>query len=364
MHASKMALIEEPRTVQIRDIRVVVVGCGYWGKNHVRNYAEIGALAGLVDRNEGVVRELISKYGGRALTFEQALEDPDIHAFAFALPPSENHALAMRALQAGKHVFAEKPISLEVKLAEELCAAAEHFDRRLMVGHILQYHPAFVKLKEIVREGQLGQLRYITSNRLDLGRVRREEDVLWALAPHDVSMILSLIGTEPEKVEAVAGAFLDPSIADVATTYLSFPGGEQAHAFVSWLHPFKEQKLVIVGSEGMAVFDDGQPWERKLLLYRHKIVWKDNIPVASKAEGTPVSVEQKEPLREECLHFLNCVRTGACPRTDGREGVRVLRVLHRASHAMQAGRALGIPAGSQSYAQVARQYPGVKIAQT
>jgi predicted dehydrogenase/acetyltransferase-like isoleucine patch superfamily enzyme len=369
MHGNKTAPKQGRGAEQIRDIRVAVVGCGYWGKNHVRNYAEIGALEALVDHHEGVVSDLIAKHGGRALTFEQALDDPRIDAFVFALPPSQNHALGLRALQAGKHVFVEKPISLEVKLAEELCIAAERFDRRLMVGHILQYHPAFLKLKEIVREGQLGQLRYITSNRLNLGRIRREEDVFWALAPHDISMILSLIGTEPEKVEAVGGYYLHPSIADVTTTHLSFPSGEQAHIFVSWLHPFKEQKLTIVGSEGMAVFDDGEPWERKLLLYPHKLEWRDNIPVPTKAEAIPVAVEQKEPLREECLHFLNCVRTGARPRTDGREGVSVLSVLERASDALRAGRgpATAPKNNATQTAQpthaprVAKDYPGVHI---
>lgn len=349
-----------------RDIRVAVVGCGYWGKNHVRNYAEIGALEALIDRDETVVGDLRAKHGGRALTFDEALDDPAIDAFAFAMPPSQNHAMGLRALQAGKHVFIEKPISLEVKNATELCAAAERFDRRLMVGHILQYHPAFLKLKELVREGRLGQLRYIYSSRLNLGRIRREEDVFWALAPHDISMILSLIGTEPERVEAVGGYHLHPTIADVTTTHLTFPGGEQAHIFVSWLHPYKEQKLAIVGSEAMAVFDDGEPWERKLLLYPHRVEWKDNVPVPSKAEAIPVEVERKEPLKEECLHFLDCVRTGARPRTDGREGLRVLRVLERASDALRAGRAPGASAPQVSPAppaspRVAKPYPGVTI---
>jgi UDP-2-acetamido-3-amino-2,3-dideoxy-glucuronate N-acetyltransferase len=350
------------------DIRVAVIGCGYWGKNHVRNYAEIGALEALVDRNEGLVRDLIAKHGGRALTFEQALADPDIDAFAFAMPPSQNHAMGLRALEAGKHVFIEKPISLEVKKAEELCATAERLDRRLMVGHILQYHPAFLKLKELVREGRLGQLRYVTSTRLNLGRIRREEDVFWALAPHDISMILSLIGTEPSKVEAVGGYHLHPTIADVTTTHLSFPGGEQAHIFVSWLHPYKEQKIAIVGSEAMAVFDDGEPWERKLVLYPHRLEWKNNIPVPTRAAAVPVDVDQEEPLRQECLHFLNCVRTGARPRTDGREGLRVLRVLDRASHALLAGKAAAADQSqSASLPRPARPprvtcgYPGVSI---
>jgi UDP-2-acetamido-3-amino-2,3-dideoxy-glucuronate N-acetyltransferase len=324
-----------------RDIRVAVVGCGQWGRNHVRNYAEIGALEGLVDHHPDVVDDLVARHGGRAMTFEQALADRNVDALAFALPPSQNHALGLRALEAGKHVFLEKPLALEVRQAEELCAAAERLDRRLMVGHILQYHPAFLKLRDLVHQGRLGRLCYITSSRLNLGRIKREEDAFWALAPHDISMILSLVGREPEGIEAVGGYHLHPTIADVTTTHMRFAGGAQAHVFVSWLHPFKEQKLTIVGSEAMAVFDDGEPWERKLLLYPHRVEWQGDLPVPARADPVPVAVEPKEPLREECLHFLECIRTGARPRTDGREGVRVLRVLERASVALRVSRDAG-----------------------
>jgi UDP-2-acetamido-3-amino-2,3-dideoxy-glucuronate N-acetyltransferase len=351
------------------DIRVAVVGCGYWGKNHVRNYAELGALEALVDHDQELVRGLITKHGGRALTFEQALADPKIHAIALATPPSAHFPLAKRAMEAGKHVFVEKPLSLEVKQAEELCVIAEKLDRRLMVGHILQYHPVFLKVKEIVREGRLGRLNYIYSSRLNLGKIRREEDILWSLAPHDISMILSLIGTEPQKVEAVGGYYLHQSIADVTTTHLTFPGGEQAHIFVSWLHPFKEQKLVLVGSEGMAVFDDGEPWERKLLLYPHKVEWRDNAPVPTKADPIEVEVEHKEPLKQQCLHFLDCVRAGARPRTDGREGLRVLNVLASASEALELGKVNPISPPLQNgevsvHPRVAKDYPGVTIHET
>jgi UDP-2-acetamido-3-amino-2,3-dideoxy-glucuronate N-acetyltransferase len=350
---------------QAQDVRVAVVGCGYWGKNHVRNYAEIGALEALVDHHEDTVRELIAKHGGRALSFEQVLADPKIDAVVFALPPSQNRAMGVRALEAGKHVFVEKPIALSPVDAEALCAAADRFDRRLMVGHILQYHPAFIKLKELVGQGRLGQLRYITSNRLNFGRIAREEDAFWALAPHDISMILSLVGTDPQKVGAVGGYHLQRSIADVTTTHLSFPGGEQAHIFVSWLHPFKEHRLAIVGSEAMAVFDDGEGWDRKLLLYPHKVEWRDNAPISTKAEPIIIEVEQKEPLKEECLHFLSCVRTGSRPRTDGREGVRVLKVLERASEVLREGgdnAARGNPgAGTGHAATPAGNHPAAQI---
>src|SRR6516165_261789 len=203
-----------------------------------------------------------------------------------------------------------------------------------MIGHLLQYHPGFIKLRELVSEGMLGRLEYISSSRLNLGKVRREEDILWSFAPHDLSMILSLVGQEPSQVTAQGGYFLHKTIADVTTTLLAFPGGEQAHVFVSWLHPYKELKLVVIGDRGMAVFDDGQPWSRKLLLYRHLIEWREAVPVPQRAEADPVPLEQGEPLKLECQHFLDCIATGSKPRTDGREGLRVLRILARATEAL------------------------------
>jgi UDP-2-acetamido-3-amino-2,3-dideoxy-glucuronate N-acetyltransferase len=347
----------------VSPVRVAVVGCGYWGKNLVRNFSELGALEAIVDPDAATATGLHAKFGGRHLEFTAALSDPAIHAVAIATPASLHYKTAKAALEAGKHVFVEKPLSLKLDEAEELCALAERLDLRLMVGHLLQYHPAFLKLRELVREGRLGRLQYTYSSRLNLGKIRREEDILWSLAPHDISMVLALIGSEPEAVTANGGYFLHHSIADVTMTHLSFAGGEQANIFVSWLHPYKEQRLVLVGSEAMAVFDDGEPWERKLLLYPHKVEWKDNMPLPSKADASPVELVQAEPLRQECLHFLDCVRTGARPRTDGREGVRVLRVLTRASEALAAehGRGSSPQRAEPAKPRVAGSFPGVQI---
>ncbi|RME97959.1 MAG: gfo/Idh/MocA family oxidoreductase, partial [Alphaproteobacteria bacterium] len=292
------------------DVRVAVVGCGGWGKNLVRNFAELGALEALVEPNDETAKALSEQHGGRILDFETALADETISAVVIAAPAALHHALAKQALEAGKHVYVEKPLSLELSQAAELCALAESLDRRLMVGHLLQYHPVFLELKRLVREGRLGRLQYVYSNRLNLGKIRREEDIMWSFAPHDISMILSLIGSEPASVDAVGSYHLHESIADVTMMHLGFPGGERAHVFVSWLHPFKEQKLVVVGDEAMAVFNDGEPWDRKLLLYPHKVAWVDNVPTPSKAEETAVPVEEAEPLKQECRHFLDCVRTG------------------------------------------------------
>jgi hypothetical protein len=202
------------------------------------------------------------------------------------------------ALLAGKDVFVEKPLCLSVKTGEELVALAKDRGRILMVGHLLWYHPAVLKLRDLIRQGELGRIRYIYSNRLNLGKIRREENILWSFAPHDISVILGLLDELPNVVQAQGGNYLHQQIADVTVSLLSFPSGVKAHVFVSWLHPYKEQKLVVVGEKKMAMFDDMEKKD-KLLLYPHSIDWKNNIPVANKADAQPVPVEvhsdQKPP---------------------------------------------------------------------
>ena len=321
-----------------REPRVAVVGCGAWGRNHVRNYAELGALEALVDRSADVVAALQAQHGGRALSLDEALADPAIDAVAFAMPPVQHHPLGKRALEAGKHVFIEKPMSLATAQGAELVALAEERGLTLMVGHILQYHAVFAALRDLVRGGRLGRLRHVTSRRLAFGRVRRPEDVLWELAPHDLSMILGLTGTEPERVEAVGAYHLSESIADLASLHLAFPGNVTADVQVSWLHPVKEHRLVVIGTEAMAVFDDGEPWERKLVLYPLRVETGGELPVLTPAPGEAVAVARTEPLKEELRHFLACIRDGRRPLTDGREGLAVLRVLEQASAALRAKR--------------------------
>ena len=257
---------------------MAVIGCGYWGRNLVRNFSDLGALAAVCDADPELARQFGGQYQVATPAFEEVLRDPGIDAVAIATPAVTHSSFARQALAAGKHVFVEKPIALNVDAAEELNTLAKQQGRVLMVGHLLQYHPVFIRLKELVAGGGLGRLRHIYSHRLNLGKVRREENILWSFAPHDVSMILSLVGDEPDSVSAVGSFFLHSQVADVTTTHMAFPGGENAHVFVSWLHPYKEQKLVVVGDEGMAVFDDTLEWERKLLIYRHRIVWKDDLP--------------------------------------------------------------------------------------
>jgi UDP-2-acetamido-3-amino-2,3-dideoxy-glucuronate N-acetyltransferase len=235
----------------------------------------------------------------------------------------------------------EKPLVLDEEEGEELIELASKNNRTLMVGHLLQYHPAFVRLKELTLSGELGRVNYIYSHRLNLGKIRREENILWSFAPHDISMMLSLACEDPEKVYATGGNYLHRQIADVTTTHLEFPSGLRSHIFVLWLHPYKEQKLVVVGDRKMAVFDDTQPWPQKLLLYPHKIKWQNKVPVPEKGEPERVEIPEAEPLLLECEHFLHSFTNGNRPQTDGEEGLRVLKILNAAQRSLNKnGRAI------------------------
>jgi len=320
-------------------VRVAVAGCGLWGRNLVRTFNALGALRGIHDPDPLVAGAAGEQYGVQPCTFGELLADPEIDAIVVAAPAVHHASLARRVLEAGKHVFVEKPLALEVAEAEAVCELAESTGLVLMVGHLLQYHPAFQALEAMVAGGVLGRLQYVYSNRLNFGRIRREENILWSFAPHDISMMLRLARSEPDRVSAVGSNFLHREIADTTTTHLSFPNGIEGHVFVSWLHPFKEQKLVVIGDRGMAVFDDGEPWDTKLLHYPHVVAWREGIPSPSKANAIPVPLDCAEPLIRECNHFLSCVAAGTTPRTDGREAVRVLRVLDAAERSMRSAKA-------------------------
>jgi UDP-2-acetamido-3-amino-2,3-dideoxy-glucuronate N-acetyltransferase len=314
--------------IQMSRPRIACIGCGYWGRNLVRNFSELGVLTALYDASADRRRELRAEYPGISVAADlsQILEDDGIDAVVIATPAATHAELARLALLAGKDVLVEKPLALTVEDAADLRDLSARLGRILMVGHLLWYHTAVLKLKQMIDEGELGRIEYIYSNRLNLGKIRREENILWSFAPHDVSVILGLVGETPDSVSARGGNYLHNGISDVTVSLLSFPSGVRGHIFVSWLHPFKEQKLVVVGDRKMAVFDDLEP-TAKLTLYPHSIGWRNRVPVPTKAAGIVVPVEPGEPLRAECLHFLDCVTSRETPRTDAREAIRVLEVL-------------------------------------
>ena len=306
---------------------VAVVGCGYWGKNLVRNFAELGALKAVVDPSPAAAEAQAKLYGVKAASYDEVLADPEIAGVAIAAPAELHADLALAAFAAGKHVFVEKPIALTLEDGERMKAVANAAGKALMVGHLLQYHPAFVTLLQAVRDGVLGPLRYAYSHRLSLGKFRVEEDVNWSFAPHDVSMLLALFGEEPTSVKGAGGAYVTPGIEDEYRLDMTFAGGGRAHVFASWLHPFKEHRLVVVGEKAMAVFEDSatKP-EEKLRLYRHTVDASGRAPEPKKADAEPMPYPADEPLRAECRHFLEAC-AGATVRTDADEALAVLRVL-------------------------------------
>jgi UDP-2-acetamido-3-amino-2,3-dideoxy-glucuronate N-acetyltransferase len=316
---------------------VAVVGAGYWGKNLVRNFAQLGALVGVCDAQESVEETCRREYRSARFyrEFRKVIDDPSINAIAVATPATAHYKMAKRALEAGKDVFVEKPLALDINQGQELVELAEANRRILMVGHILRYHPATLKLQKLIRDGALGQLNYVYSNRLNIGKIRTEENILWSFAPHDISVMLALLNEMPIRVSCQGRGYLNRDVSDVTLSHFEFPSGVQAHIFVSWLHPFKEQRLIVVGSEKMAVFDDNA--EHKLTLYPHRIEWRDRIPTAVRAGGEFVDVDTCEPLRAECQHFLDCVQFRISPMSDGAEGLRVLRVLDACQRSLTNG---------------------------
>lgn len=320
---------------------VALVGAGHWGKNLARAFDALGALGVVCEASPTAVEAIKKQYPQVRTTasYAEVLADPTITKVAIAAPAAIHFELAEAALKAGKDVYVEKPLCLRLDHAEALVKLADSLGKTLMVGHLLQYHPCVVKLRELVTEGALGKVLTITSNRLNLGKFRTEENALWSFAPHDISVILSLLGDRlPESVRCMGNAYLSNNVADSTITVMRFGGGVMAQIYVTWLNPFKEQKLTIVGTDGMAVFDDTKPWAEKLTLYRKYLSWqKGQEPVPLKVTGEAVAVPEGEPLKAECDHFLQACREKKRPRTDGPEGLRVLQVLDMAQRSLEAG---------------------------
>jgi len=317
--------------------QIGLVGCGYWGKNLCRNFHALGALNSVVDASENgqTTARSIAPDTQIADSLEDVLRNYQIQGVALATPAETHAELAIQAMEAGKDVFVEKPMALTFEDAEKMKKVAEETGRILMVGHLLEYHPAVLKLRELITSGELGKINYIYSNRLNFGKVRTEENALWSFAPHDVAVILRLMGQAPAEVSSCGGSYLTNGIADTTLSNLRFENESRAHIFVSWLHPFKEQRLVVVGDKKMAIFNDVAPFGEKLQLYPQNVEFDGPMPILKKEDAEFVDHANTEPLREECNHFLECIQSRKQPLTNAQSGIEVLKVLYACQQSIQ-----------------------------
>src|SRR5436305_10652655 len=323
-------------------VRVGVVGLGYWGPNLARNFDRLpdAELRWLCDASEDARARAGAQLPGarKSGELDELLEDPELDAVVIATHVPSHPELATRVLEAGKHCFVEKPLAQSSAEAEQVADAARDAGRVLMVGHLLEYHPGLEKLKEIAESGQLGDIHYIYSNRVNLGKLRADENALWSLGAHDVSVVLRLAGDEePSEINAVGESYMQPGIEDVVFCYLRFPSGLAAHLHLSWLDPHKDRRFTVVGSKKMATFDDME-FERKVTVY-DKGFDQDFSSygeyIARSGEAFSPRISNEEPLRIECRHFIECVQTGAQPRSDGASGLRVVRVLEALQRSLE-----------------------------
>lgn len=326
------------------NLKIAVVGCGNWGRNLIRVVDELGCLHSVCDIDPHKAVKYSEQFGVPHSTFHKLLSSPEVDAIFIVTPSTTHYELAKQALLAGKHIFVEKPLAISIDDACHLYELATQMDRILMVGHLLQYHLAFNALKQLNDSGTLGRLQNIYSNRLNLGKYRTEENIWWDFAPHDVSMILSLVKEMPDRVFAMGGNYLQHTITDVTCTQLSFPSGTQAHIFVSWLHPYKEQKLVVVGEKAMAVFNDCMPWEEKLKLYPYPVEWVDGLPQPWQSQAQNIALSPQEPLKNEIEHFIECIEQRKAPITDGMEGLQVMRILNAAIQSIESKQPISLSA--------------------
>jgi predicted dehydrogenase len=325
-------------------LRLGVVGLGYWGPNLARNFAAIRGceLSWCCDADPQARERILQRFPQTRVTaaMDDLLDDPALDAVVLATPVPTHAELAVRVLSAGKHCFVEKPLAQSVVDAERAVAMAREQGRILMVGHLLEYHPGVRKLKELTESGELGDIYYIYGNRLNLGKLRADENALWSLGAHDVSVVLHLAGEEPWEVVAHGESYVRDGVEDVVFCFMRFPSGLSAHLHLSWLDPHKERRFTVVGSRRMATFDD-MALEGKLTIY-DKGFDEDSHGygeyITRSGDIFSPRVPNVEPLRLECEHFIDCVRRGETPRSDGASGLRVVRVLEQLQHSLDASR--------------------------
>ncbi len=315
-------------------IKIGLVGCGGWGKNLARNLNEMGVLAHIVDPSPAAKAIAESMQMSISNSLDELFRNSEIDGVVVATPAETHADVAMAAIEAGLHVYVEKPIALTTADALKLSELADSAERILMVGHLLQYHPVYQTIKSLAENGRFGRLRHMISTRMNLGVVRSEENVMWSFSPHDISMVLGLAQSDAKRVRASGSTFLQTGIDDVVTVQVEFEDSTTAEIRSSWVHPEKEQKLVLVGDDAMAVFDDRADWSNKLVITDYQIDRTKPRPVAVRLHDDVVCVPQGEPLRLEMQHFVDCIVGNQRPRTDAREAIAVLSVLQAGQNSL------------------------------
>jgi UDP-2-acetamido-3-amino-2,3-dideoxy-glucuronate N-acetyltransferase len=315
------------------DKNIAVVGCGYWGKNLVRNFAELGPLHTICDADPKVLQQIASRYPevNTETEYQQVLRSEEIRGVVIATPAVLHYSMAKEALLAGKDIFVEKPFTTRSRDAQELLELAEKHQRIVMVGHLLLYHPTVQELERYIHSGELGEIYYLYSTRVNLGQIRRDENALWRLVPHDVAMFIYLLKKSPVVISAQGFSYLQPDFVDVVFVTLKF-GTVLAHVHASWLDPHKIRQLTIVGSKKMVVFDDAEP-EYKLRIYDKGVI--SNSLLTRSGEVVFPQIKLAEPLSLECQEFIKCVSKRMQPLSDARLGLEVVRTLEAADRALK-----------------------------
>jgi len=316
--------------------KICVIGAGYWGKNHIRTLNELHVLGGIVEQNADLLEHISKKYP-KIKTYNKlrdALNNNNFSGFTVATPAETHHDIAVKIIQSGKHVLVEKPIALNIKDAQNLKSLSEKYSVNLMVGHVLLFHPAIRKIKELIQNGKIGKLQYIYSNRLNLGQVKSKENVFWSLAPHDIAIFQYFTESYPEEINANGSTFLQRGIQDSTITHLQYPNGVEGHIFVSWLHPFKEHRLVVIGTDAMISFDDSSK-EKPLKLYSKKFNMKVGIPEKIDGPVEKIEYENKMPLTEELKYFSQNINGTKLEIADAAHALEVTKILVEASKQLE-----------------------------
>lgn len=309
--------------------RTGLIGCGMWGRNLARNLSQLGALASVADRDAENAAAFADEFGGKADSVCAVLEQHDLDGIIIATPAFTHADLACRALAAGRHVYVEKPLAMSLDEANRIAAAARDARRVVMVGHLIRYHQAFITLQQEIASGRIGKVQHVMANRLAMGRIRSNESVIHDLCPHDTSLLLALMGEEPTSVSCAGASHITPGIVDHVSAMFAFSDERTAAINISWISPYKEHRLTVIGSSGSIVFDDSRPWAEKLTLFRDDIQPQGNSFAISRSEPVFLPVDESEPLKQEVATFIDCCDTGKVPPTDLTEALAVQRVLEQ-----------------------------------